>query len=307
MPTDNSRLMFLPAPFIHRIIENNDPEKPVGSILNLDEISCAPPAVQAGCLRLVLDRWAGDTKLPDNCAIVAAANPPEIAAGGWELSLPLANRFVHLQATANLRTFQVGMLSGWPAPNIRPLNEDWEAQKPWAHGLTTSFLQKAPHRLDNPPKEDQDAVMAFPTPRTWEYAGILLAACRNYASEETQQELLSGAIGMGAATEFLEYMANVNLPDPEALLKKPKSLRLTDRGDESYAILTGVISAVLSNNTPERWQAGWNVLGYAVDQNMADVAAVSATVLAANQPGDCRVPESAAKFGDLITRAGLVS
>ena len=63
-------------------------------VLFLDEISTAPPAVQAALLRVVLERVVGDLALPDELAIVAAANPPDQAADGWDLSAPLANRFV---------------------------------------------------------------------------------------------------------------------------------------------------------------------------------------------------------------------
>src|SRR6201997_3904781 len=61
-------------------------------ILFLDELSTAPPAVQAALLRVVLERTVGDLTLPDDVAVVAAANPPEQAADGWDLSAPLANR-----------------------------------------------------------------------------------------------------------------------------------------------------------------------------------------------------------------------
>ena len=64
-------------------------------ILFLDEISTAPPAVQAALLRVVLERVVGDLALPSNIAIVAAANPPDQAADGWDLSAPLANRFCY--------------------------------------------------------------------------------------------------------------------------------------------------------------------------------------------------------------------
>ena len=66
-------------------------------LLFLDELSTAPPAVQAALLRVVLERRVGALQLPAGAVrIVAAANPRVGAADGWELSPPLANRFVHL-------------------------------------------------------------------------------------------------------------------------------------------------------------------------------------------------------------------
>ena len=73
-------------------------------IVFFDEISTAPPAVQAALLRVVLERTVGDLALPDGVAVVAAANPPEQAAEGWDLSPPLANRFCHLEWNVDSRT-----------------------------------------------------------------------------------------------------------------------------------------------------------------------------------------------------------
>lgn len=44
-------------------------------LLFLDELSTAPPAVQAALLRLVLERRVGALQLPPGVRIVAAANP----------------------------------------------------------------------------------------------------------------------------------------------------------------------------------------------------------------------------------------
>ena len=53
------------------------------ALLFLDELTTAPPAVQAAMLRVVLERVVGDLVLPEGIR-VAAANPPEEAADGWE-------------------------------------------------------------------------------------------------------------------------------------------------------------------------------------------------------------------------------
>lgn len=56
--------------------------------LFLDELSTAPPAVQAAMLGVALERRVGDLVLPRAVQVVAAANPPERAADGWDLSPP---------------------------------------------------------------------------------------------------------------------------------------------------------------------------------------------------------------------------
>jgi hypothetical protein len=60
--------------------------------LFLDEIDKADRAVADTLLTLVASRQINGNRLPDGCAIVAAANPPEYG-GGDGLSTPMLNRF----------------------------------------------------------------------------------------------------------------------------------------------------------------------------------------------------------------------
>src|ERR1700761_5871610 len=67
---------FAPPAWARRLAESGR------GLLFLDELSTAPPAVQAALLRVVLERAVGDLTLPDEVAVVAAANPPEQGADG---------------------------------------------------------------------------------------------------------------------------------------------------------------------------------------------------------------------------------
>jgi MoxR-like ATPase len=75
---------------VKRLIQNKQ------GVWIIDELSCARPAVQAAFLGAVYERRVGEEKLPGGIRIIAAANPPEEAAGGWELEPPMANRFCHI-------------------------------------------------------------------------------------------------------------------------------------------------------------------------------------------------------------------
>src|SRR6516165_11693296 len=103
---------FAPPAWARRLAEAGQ------GLLFLDELSTAPPAVQAALLRVVLERAVGDLTLPDDVAVVAAANPPEQAAGGWDLSPPLANRLCHLDWPVDQDRFVEALTSGWPSPEI---------------------------------------------------------------------------------------------------------------------------------------------------------------------------------------------
>jgi len=93
-------------------------------LLFLDELSTAPPAVQAALLRLVLERRVGALHLPPGVRIVAAANPRSSAADGWELSAPLANRFVHLQWTYDHEVVVRGLGGTWPQAVLPRLDQE---------------------------------------------------------------------------------------------------------------------------------------------------------------------------------------
>src|SRR6201999_702329 len=109
-----------------------------------DEISTAPPAVQAALLRVVLERTVGDLTLPDEVAVVAAANPPEQAADGWDLSAPLANRFCHVDLPLHPRAVADGFVSGWPTPAPPRLRADWLTDVPVSRSWIGGFLTVRP-------------------------------------------------------------------------------------------------------------------------------------------------------------------
>ena len=104
--------------------------KAKGGILFFDELNCAPPAVQAGALRIVCERVVGEVTLPGDTLIIAACNPPEEGANTTDLEPPLANRFCHLDVAPDVELFNDYLVFGRSrVPNAIPVNpEDWTAQ-----------------------------------------------------------------------------------------------------------------------------------------------------------------------------------
>jgi hypothetical protein len=164
-----------------------------------------------------------------------------------------------------------------------------------------------------------DAAMrakAFPTYRSWTMAERLLAGCKalGYGLGDTKGALphdvlalcIGGCVGAGAAMEFLTYASELDLPDPEAVLANPDSLKLPDRGDRAFAVLTAVVSAVLAKNTPKRWNAAWAVLAKATTQQRPDIAASSARLLAQNRPADTKLPKEVTVFVPILKAAGII-
>lgn len=277
-------------------------------ILFLDEISTAPPAVQAALLRVVLDRVVGDLALPDGISIVAAANPPEQAAGGWDLSAPLANRFCHLSWSLDTQGWIEGMIQGWPVPSVPRLPDGWEVGIPASRALVAAFIRHRPHLLLQVPESEEQAGKAWPSPRSWDMASRLLAACdAAKAGDDVAASLVAGCVGDGAAMEFLAWRRDLDLPDPEAVLANPSGFRVPDRGDQAFAILTAVVSAAVGNLTQDRWLAAWQVLARAADQGAKDIAAASAKALAqARKPGLPLPQKELREFIPLLQKGGLM-
>jgi hypothetical protein len=275
-------------------------------VLFLDELSTAPPAVQAALLRVVLERTVGDLALPDDVAVVAAANPPEQAADGWDLSAPLANRLCHLSWETSPRAIANGLAGGWAPPPVPLLPAGWEAGEALARGLVAAFLHVRPALALAPPANAGEAGRGWPSPRTWEMTARLMTAAKAAAASETARSaLIRGAIGDGAGVEFLAWLAEMDLPDPEEVLASPARFRLPERGDRAYAALASIVAAVAAEPTPERWTAGWQVLGGCA-RDVPDVAAVAARVLARCRPDGVPLPEQIKLFAPLLRDAGLL-
>jgi hypothetical protein len=278
-------------------------------IVFFDELSSAPPAVQAALLRVVLERRVGSLALPPKIRVVAAANPPSSAADGWHLSPPLANRFVHLNWTHDPRTVARGMAGTWPSVTI-PLVDPGKAASAVARarGTISGFVTARPGLAHHIPADAESRGRAWPSPRTWEMALRLLAA--GYAagaSTEALSAALVGAIGDGPGMEFLAYLDQLDLPDPDQVLKNPDAFALPKRGDRQLAFLTAVVAAVQANLTRQRWEACWTVLAKAVDAGVPDVAARAAADLAAMRDTDWPVPSGIDAFLELLTLSGALA
>ena len=275
-------------------------------ILFLDEISTAPPAVQAALLRVVLERVVGDLALPEGVVVVAAANPPEQAADGWDLSAPLANRFCHLDWEVEASAFAAGLSGGWQAPKVPELGADWEAGLPMSRALVSAFVAVRPALACALPSDSASSGRGWPSPRTWDMASRLLtAAVSADVSDDAIHSLVIGSVGDGAGIEFLAWRKEMDLPDPDEVLLDPDSFKLPKRGDRAYAALVAVASAVASNPTIDRWLAGWKVLAKA-GKAAPDVAAMAARILASARPPGASAPPEIKIFIPLLKEAGLL-
>jgi hypothetical protein len=275
-------------------------------VLFLDELTTAPPAVQAAMLRIVLERVVGDLALPPGVRVVAAANPPEQAADGWELSPPLANRLVHLDWPVDAATVADGLAVGFPPPPDGHHTGPDPVRLATARATVGAFLKVRPTLVLQVPTSATQAGRGWPSPRSWDTVATLLGMCDTAgADEDVRATLVTGAVGEGAGIEFLSWLANADLPDPEAVLADPDSFELPERSDRAFAVLTAVASVAIAHGDPGSWSAAWQVLAKATD-SAPDVATLVAQSLAAARPAGAALPVEVLRLTPVLRAAGLL-
>jgi hypothetical protein len=237
-----------------------------GGVLLLDDLTASPPAVQSAMLRVVLERKVGWRSLPSTVRVVAAANPADRIAGGWAISPPLANRFVHLawgmSGTVLADAFSQGAFAEASLPEIA-LRDHQASVSCWAL-LFAAFLRRDPSLVHTSPAEGE---MAFASPRTWEYAMRLAAACDLQgeaprpgcvrSGSNVFLNLLQGAVGSGAALAFMGFLKSLQLPDPDSILDGETINVSTLRDDELYAVFAALAVRLVSRVGTARQFLDW--------------------------------------------------
>ena len=272
-------------------------------LLFLDELSTAPPAVQAALLRLVLERRIGAVQLPPGVRIVAAANPRSSAADGWELSPPLANRFVHLQWTHDHDVVIRGLGGTWPRTTLPRLDPGALPDAvDFARRAVCGLLSARPGLVHRLPSSEARRGGAWPSPRSWEMAlGLIAFATAAGSSREVLSLLVRGTVGDGPGLELLAAMDRMDLPDPEALLADPDGAALPERGDLRQAVLDGVVEAVRRRPERARWDAAWALLVRATQTGAPDLVVVPASTLASLRREDWDVPASIERLTSVVS------
>ncbi|WP_118082849.1 MoxR family ATPase [Streptomyces sp. CC0208] len=271
-------------------------------LLFLDELSTAPPAVQAALLRLVLERRIGALRLPPGVRIVAAANPRSSAADGWELSPPLANRFVHLQWTHDHEVVVRGLGGTWPRATLprldpRKLPEAVE----FARRAVCGLLAARPTLVHRLPTNETRRGGPWPSPRSWDMTLSLVAfATAAGSARDVLSLLVRGTVGDGPGLELLASLDRLDLPDPEDVLADPAGAVLPERGDLRQAVLDGVVAAVRARPDRGRWDAAWAVLVRALETGAPDLVVVPATTLASLRQQDWDVPATIERLAGTV-------
>lgn len=214
-------------------------------VLFLDEITSAPPSVSAAAYQLILDRRLGEYRIPDGWAIFAAGNRQGDRGVTYAMPAPLANRFAHFELEVDI--------------------DDW-AQWAWSCGIDErliAFLRFKPELLfDFDPARTLAGEMAFPSPRSWEFAH---RALRKFDGERALLAgALAGCVGQAAGAECAAFLEALDrLPDLDAICAGcaadvPQDLEL------QHAVAAGLVGRALrAKGSATALQVYGNILQYA--------------------------------------------
>jgi MoxR-like ATPase len=285
-------------------------------ILFLDELSCAPPAVQAAMLRVALEKVIGYLQLPEGVSIVAAMNPPSQTRGGFEISPPLANRFVWLYPKIDdVREWAQDFVNGFPVSKTKQFPDNW---RDGIQEMKNKFV--APFFIAKPQlshTEDPPETRAYPSPRSWDMVCQLVAGAQSIGykmDDRVTVSLITGCVGDGATSEFLQYVKTLDLPDPEEVLKHPEMIEKVarekggmQRPDRVFSVLSSVVQIIRNKTTPERWLDGCKVIDKAATGGNADLSLVAFKKMLEMRPPSTAIPTKVfSNMAEILAEAGLI-
>lgn len=201
---------------------------PDSGILCFDDRNQAPADLQKVLANICQARNLHGSPLPDGWMVISTGNRQSDRAGSNRVLSHLRNRETVLELETHL--------------------DDWRG---WAitHGVkpqVVSFISFRPGLLhDFDPQRDQNA-----TPRSWvEGVSDVLGT----VPAEAEYEAFKGAVGEGAAAEFVGYLRIYRkLPNPDGVLLNPKTSDVPSDPATLYA-LSGALSERATEGNMERF------------------------------------------------------
>ena len=195
-------------------------DSPKPKVILLDEFMKAPKLLQVIFTRLMLERFVGDTPLPDGSIVFGTSNNQSDGVGDTMLA-HASNRVCLLQ----MQKPKVEDWLVWASENaISPLIRAWVHMFPRA---LNSYLDD--NQKDNPyifqPSKPQ---LSFVTPRSLAKASVIVEN-RDILGETPTMSALSGTIGYSASADMSAFLSlEKSLPDINEILQQPENVKVPD-------------------------------------------------------------------------------
>jgi MoxR-like ATPase len=209
-----------------------DPEKEPEGILFLDELSSAPPAVQAIAYQLVLDRAQGEYTLPDGWMVICAGNRQSDRGVTFQIAAPLKNRMTTLEVDTVLEDFL-----------------DYGSQ----NGLDPRVMAFVSDRADLLHKYTKEEYgKQFPSPRGWFAVSDSLQLAFD---ADTRVELMKGDVGHEAAVAFEQFLRVwETMPSINKILTEPDEVEVPNELSVRYCVAMGLSARLDKKNFNNAWK-----------------------------------------------------
>lgn len=276
-------------------------------VILCDDFLTGDSEVQKALWALFLDRRLGGNYLGGGVRVFAASNPEPMIPDAPELSLPHANRMIHMNypspSVAEIEAYFTGLAHG-PAPapegfvtgvatDCAPGDVDaveravlaaWPDALRRAAARVVAFLRANPTRAEVIPAPGE-GLRGFPTARSWEFAVRVLASAEVHAlTDEERLHLLAGCVGLPVAIETDTFLRDLDLPDPEDLVFGRVTLdwehARTDRANAAAWAVSGYLRGLPAGTptTNAAMREGWRLF-VTIAEARADVAMAPAKAL----------------------------
>lgn len=224
IPTEkNGRTHWLAPSFL--------PEEGTAGIILFDEITSAPPSIQAAAYQYILDRCMGEHKIPDGWMIMAAGNMTSDRGVTFQIAAPLLNRMCEVEVATVLDDFINYAIPAGLKPEI------------------ASFLKDRPEFLHK--FEGKGAIEPFPSPRSWFAVGDTMDLDLR---PEDRIEVFKGDIGYEAATTFEVYLRFwETIPRLDDILAG-RPVKLSNDMQIQWAVAMGLAARVDAKTFDNAWK-----------------------------------------------------
>lgn len=218
---------FLPYGNLRILLEATE-----DTIAFFDDIGQAPACVQAALMQLFLNRAINGFKISDKVTFVACTNRKEDRAGVSGILETVKSRFA----------------------TIIQLDPDIDSWVSWAFendipSALIGFLHFRPTLLHT--NEATADIVNHPCPRTWHFVAKLMKAGL------TNLEVFSGAVGAGAAAEFIGFLKIYqSLPDINSIFKNPKTAQMPRETSALNAVAVALVEKTTLENIENVFEYG---------------------------------------------------
>ena len=209
-------------------------------IIMFDELTAADKTLQVAAYEFILDRRLGDLyTVPPGWYIMAAGNRVEDRAVSCAMSSALANRFLHVEVSANAASFLK-----WASEND-------------LHPAVIKFIRTYPQHLFS--QAGENLQRGWPSPRSWERVSTMVKIAEKNNRISSLNYSVPGLVGPGAGAEFLAFYKTVfymnGTFDIAAALENGTPIPIPQKPDELYACC-GAVAYYLEEFKPgKRFQA----------------------------------------------------